>query len=240
MELRVLLLKFFKLFGKTFDYDYYGISIHHGFFLKSHSFLEDSLLMVEDPNKPDVNLGSKSFLFHEVVQLWSDAYDILNQGLPLSDVVQLDEKLVERKREIDEYIKEKKKKRNTNKKKLHAQPRSIKEILQSIVATNTPENKKNNTVDASNQDTPKETIIIKDTNTIQETKQNNLASSNNNAQIDENNNNELLNPIQTSHESALSNSTSPNNKKRKSTDTTESPTTLKRPRTNRHKNTSVN
>ena len=82
----VLLLDFFELYGKNFNYDSVGISIHNGGFYfdkndKKRISERKCQLSIEDPQDPENDLCKSSFAFNAVRQSFEHAHNILRYAL---------------------------------------------------------------------------------------------------------------------------------------------------------------
>jgi len=79
-----LLIRFFELYGRKFDYMTNTISILEGgkyFSKESRQWLNESnpeMLSVEDPNNPGIDVGSSCFAFSKTRAAFEDAYEKLN------------------------------------------------------------------------------------------------------------------------------------------------------------------
>lgn len=85
-NLGTLLLEFFELYGRSFNYDAVGISLRRGgnYFLKrSRGWLHQQpfLLAIEDPQDPDNDIAKSSFGIRQVKMTLSGAYDLLQNCL---------------------------------------------------------------------------------------------------------------------------------------------------------------
>ncbi|ORY25169.1 hypothetical protein BCR39DRAFT_471705 [Naematelia encephala] len=82
-NLGTLLVEFFELYGRNFNYDYVGLSIRRGGFYfdkRARGWLNDSkpfLLSVEDPQDPDSDIGGGSFGVRTVRGAMAGAFELL-------------------------------------------------------------------------------------------------------------------------------------------------------------------
>lgn len=86
MNFGVLLIEFFELYGVNFNYFKTGIRVENGgsYFPKEDaSNMTDrfSLLCIEDPLNPNLDLGRNSFGFMEVRKAFSYAYSVLSKAV---------------------------------------------------------------------------------------------------------------------------------------------------------------
>eukprot|EP00474_Spongospora_subterranea_P008660 CRZ09118.1 hypothetical protein [Spongospora subterranea] len=88
LNLGALLLSFFELYGKVFNYAVVGISVRNGgsYFSKvQKGFADDArsyLLCVENPLEPEIDVGRNSFGIMRVRRSFSWAYDRLTLDFP--------------------------------------------------------------------------------------------------------------------------------------------------------------
>lgn len=86
-NLGTLLLEFFELYGRSFNYDAVGISLRRGgcYFLKRNrnwlNMQQSWLLAIEDPQDPDNDISKSSFGIRQVRMTLGGAYDLLQNAL---------------------------------------------------------------------------------------------------------------------------------------------------------------
>lgn len=82
-NLGVMLLEFFELYGKNFNYEVVGISLLDGGFYYSKAergWLQEQrphLLSIEDPQNPEADIAKASFAFGSVRQAFDHAHNVL-------------------------------------------------------------------------------------------------------------------------------------------------------------------
>eukprot|EP00124_Ichthyophonus_hoferi_P002469 Ihof_evm9s169 gene=Ihof_evmTU9s169 len=87
MNLGVLLMEFFEVYGRIFEYNYLGISILNrgSFFYKADRRWNDirnpEKISLEDPQRTDNDISGGSFSMHKIKKAFQHAYDILQQSL---------------------------------------------------------------------------------------------------------------------------------------------------------------
>jgi len=101
-----LLIRFFKFYGTTFDYEYMGISISNGggFFPKMSRNWYDPFnpcsISIESPLEPGVDLGRGTFAAIQVRAAFEDAYMRLTVSPRLSTIINLDPAVLLRRQQI--------------------------------------------------------------------------------------------------------------------------------------------